>query len=83
MSEQVKCIHCGELPGFVKHSESDGKVYWALECDCKSTPYYKSSLSTESVWASVTSKQEPKDALKLVALHTYPLTPRLTQLKKN
>lgn len=64
MQKRVKCSHCDQYPGFVSHSNSGGEVYSALECNCKSTPYYRSRLSAQATWHSKTFSMDPVLALK-------------------
>lgn len=68
--EPVKCPDCGQYPGFTKQCFSEGIVYWALECDCKTTPYYRSQSTVEGIWASTTSKQSRKDAFETAKANT-------------
>jgi hypothetical protein len=64
-NEKVRCIHCGEYPGRVKQCiNGDGIVYWALECNCKTTPYYRSSVFATSDWETITYKQDIKESFK-------------------
>jgi hypothetical protein len=67
--KKVKCKYCKEEPGFVKHCESTGEVYWALECNCKCTPFYRSRMVAVAEWESVTYKEEPTAALAKVKVH--------------
>lgn len=58
---RVICHHCKKAPGLVKQPLEGGEVYWALECDCKTTRYYRSKMFTASEWETETYKQSIAD----------------------
>ena len=55
-------MQCGKAPGFTKLCDPGGTVYNALECDCKTTPYYRSRFMVETCWETETYRQTPKEA---------------------
>ncbi len=57
----VICHHCKKAPGLVKQPLEGGEVYWALECDCKITHYYRSKTFTASEWETEIYKQSVED----------------------
>ena len=66
----IKCKHCGEEPGFCNQSMSSGEVYWALECDCKSTDYYRSKMWSIAEWKDGLFEKEPSERYRHPELHT-------------
>jgi hypothetical protein len=62
MGKAISCTHCQKEPGFCNVSIPTGEVYWALECDCKTTPYYRSKIPVQGTWENTTYKQEREDA---------------------
>lgn len=58
----VVCEQCKQAPKF-EHGCADNAVWWALECKCgKTTPLYRSSLVTISVWENTTHNQSKPEA---------------------
>lgn len=59
----VVCSECKQPPKFEKGIARDNSVWWALECKCgKTTPLYRSSSVTQSVWEGLTHSQSKEDA---------------------
>ena len=69
-NKKVLCAHCKEAPGFVKSCLTSGEVYWALECDCKTTPYARGRGPAEATWKSATWAQTPKEAFDVAEKET-------------
>lgn len=59
---QIICDHCKYVPGMVTQCGDGDEVFHALECACKTTPYYRSQTSVVSQWNAVTHSQNPTEA---------------------
>lgn len=66
-TKEVRCAHCNKIPGYIKAIGDGDEVYRALECDCKQTPYMRSTSFVDATWNSVTYAQDPDVANKIAA----------------
>jgi len=66
----IKCLQCNKKPGFTKVCIDTGQVYWALECDCKSTDHYRSKMWAVAEWEESVFKAEPSDRLRNPEVYT-------------
>lgn len=67
--KQVKCVHCGKVPGFISSSLDGDLVFSALECECpKRTSFMRSKTFVVAEWETSTYKLTKEEAEKVQGL---------------